>query len=162
MFFWNSLTFSMIQWMLPIWSLVPLPFLNPAWICGSSQFMYCWRLAWRIFKHNLTSMGDECNCPVVWTLFSMFVSLPCHGEEACAAQWSYEPCWVGLSKTDGSYWRVLTKCDPLEEGMGNHPSILAMRTPWTVKKGKIYDLERWAPQVRRCPVCYWGRVEENY
>ena len=25
MFFWNSLAFSMIQWMLAIWSLVPLP-----------------------------------------------------------------------------------------------------------------------------------------
>ena len=30
-FFWNSLAFSMIQWVLVIWSLVPLPFLNPAW-----------------------------------------------------------------------------------------------------------------------------------
>ena len=29
-FFWNSLAFSMIQWMLAIWSLVPLPFLKPA------------------------------------------------------------------------------------------------------------------------------------
>ena len=29
-FFWNSLAFSMIQQMLAIWSLVPLPFLNPA------------------------------------------------------------------------------------------------------------------------------------
>ena len=28
MFFWNSLAFSMIQQMLAIWSLVPLPFLN--------------------------------------------------------------------------------------------------------------------------------------
>ena len=29
MFFRNSLAFSMIQWMLAIWSLVPLPFLKP-------------------------------------------------------------------------------------------------------------------------------------
>ena len=29
-FSWNSLDFSMIQWMLAILSLVPLPFLNPA------------------------------------------------------------------------------------------------------------------------------------
>ena len=41
MFFWNSLAFSMIQRMLAIWSLVPLPFLNPAWTSGSSQFTYC-------------------------------------------------------------------------------------------------------------------------
>ena len=32
MFFWNSLAFSMIQRMLAIWSLVPQPFLKPAWI----------------------------------------------------------------------------------------------------------------------------------
>ena len=30
MFFWNSLAFSMIQWMLALWSLVPLVFINPA------------------------------------------------------------------------------------------------------------------------------------
>ena len=46
--FWNSLAFSMIQRMLAIWSLVPLPFLDPAWTPGSSQFTFCWSLAWRI------------------------------------------------------------------------------------------------------------------
>ena len=49
-FFWNSLAFSMIQRMLAIWSLVPLPFLKPAWISGSSRFTYCWSLAWRILS----------------------------------------------------------------------------------------------------------------
>ena len=34
--FWNSLAFSMIQWMLAICSLVPLPFLKPAWTSGKS------------------------------------------------------------------------------------------------------------------------------
>ena len=37
MFFWNSLAFSMIQRTLAIWSLVPLPFLKPAWTLGSSR-----------------------------------------------------------------------------------------------------------------------------
>ena len=50
MFFYNSFAFSMIQWMLAIWSLVPLPFLNLAYTSGSSQFTYCWSLAWRILK----------------------------------------------------------------------------------------------------------------
>ena len=66
-FFWNSLAFSIIQWMLAIWSLVPLPFLNPAWTSGSSQFTYCWSLAWRIFEHYFASMWDECTYAVVWT-----------------------------------------------------------------------------------------------
>ena len=38
----------MIQRMLAIWSLVPLPFLKPAWTSGSSWFTYCWILAWRM------------------------------------------------------------------------------------------------------------------
>ena len=43
----------MIQWMLAIWSLVPLPYLNPACTSGSSQFTYCWSLAWRILSLTL-------------------------------------------------------------------------------------------------------------
>ena len=66
--FWNSLALSMIQQMLAIWSLVTLPFLNPAWTCGSSRFTYCWSLpGLENFEHYLTSMWDECNCVVVWT-----------------------------------------------------------------------------------------------
>ena len=45
--------FSMIQQMLAIWSLVPLPFLNPAWTSGSSRFTYCWSLASRILSITL-------------------------------------------------------------------------------------------------------------
>ena len=53
MFIWNSLAFSMIQQMLAVWSLVPLPFLNPAWTSGSSGFTYCWSLAYRILSDTL-------------------------------------------------------------------------------------------------------------
>ena len=85
MFFWNSLDFLMIQQVLAIWSLVPLPFLKPAWTSGSSWFMYCWSLN---FEHYFTSVWDECNCvaflgiafpldwnenwpfPVLWPLLS--------------------------------------------------------------------------------------------
>ena len=52
-FFWNSLAFSMIQQMLAIWSLVPLPFLKSAWTSGSSWLTYCWSLAWRILSITL-------------------------------------------------------------------------------------------------------------
>ena len=42
--FWNSLCFSMIQQMLAIWSLVPLPFLKPAWTSEvhSSRISEAW------------------------------------------------------------------------------------------------------------------------
>ena len=69
MFFLNSLALSVIQWMLAIWSLVPLPFLSPAWTSGSSRFTYCWSLTW---KQVLQESGK-----VVWYshLFNNFPQL---------------------------------------------------------------------------------------
>ena len=37
---------------------------------------------------------------------------------------------------DGSWWRVLTKCGPLEKGMANHFSLLALRTLMNSTKRK--------------------------
>ena len=48
-----SFVFSIIQRTLAIWSLVPPPFLNPAWTFVSSRFTYCWSLAWRILNITL-------------------------------------------------------------------------------------------------------------
>ena len=62
-YFWNSLAFSMIQRMLAIWSLVPLPFLKPAWTSGSSRFTCCWSLAWRIL--SITLLACEMSA-IVW------------------------------------------------------------------------------------------------
>ena len=52
MLFWNSLAFFMIQMLLEIWSLVPLPFLNSAWT-KSCWFSQCWSPAWRILSTAL-------------------------------------------------------------------------------------------------------------
>ena len=49
--------------MLPIWSLVPLPFLNPAFTSGISWFTYCWSLAWRIL--SIALLAFEMNA-IVW------------------------------------------------------------------------------------------------
>ena len=45
------------------WSMVPLPFLNPAWTSGCSQFTYCWSLAWRIL--SITLLACEMGA-IVW------------------------------------------------------------------------------------------------
>ena len=67
--FWNSLAFFVIQRMLAIWSLVPLPFLKSTYTSGSYHLMYYWNLTWMIF--SLDSMWNECNCTVVWTFFGI-------------------------------------------------------------------------------------------
>ena len=70
MFFWNSLTFLMIQSMLAIWS-------------GSRAFskssLNIWKFTVHIllkpglenFEHYFTRMWDECNCVVVWAFFGI-------------------------------------------------------------------------------------------
>ena len=52
-FLGNSFAFSIIQWMLAILPMVPRAFVNPACTSGSSQFTYCWSLAWRILSITL-------------------------------------------------------------------------------------------------------------
>ena len=65
------------QPMLAIWSLVLLPFLNPAWTSGSSQFTYSWSLAWRIL--SITLVVSEMNAIVWW--FEHSLALPSFGIE---------------------------------------------------------------------------------
>ena len=75
MFFWNFLAFSMIQQMLAIWSLVPLPFLKPAWTSGSSQYTYFWSLAWRILSMTLLA----CEMSAIVREFEHSLALPFFG-----------------------------------------------------------------------------------
>ena len=72
--FLELLLFSMIQWMLAIWSLVPLPFLNPAWAYGSSWFKFCWSLSWRILSITLLACEMSAFCislSILWHCLSL-------------------------------------------------------------------------------------------
>ena len=60
MIFWDSLAFSMIQWMLAIWSLLPLPFLKQAWNLDFTVHALL-KPGLENFEHYFTSMWDECN-----------------------------------------------------------------------------------------------------
>ena len=65
------------------------------------------------------------------------------------------PCWA---TQDG--WVILKSYDkrgPLEEEMANNSRILAKRTLSTIWKGKKV-WQQMSPQVRKCPVWYWGRM----
>ena len=73
--FWNSFAFSMIQQMLAIWSLVPLPFPNPDCTSGSSQFTCCWSLAWRVL--SITLLAHETSAIV--QQFEHSLALPFFG-----------------------------------------------------------------------------------
>ena len=97
MFFWKSLAFSMIQQTLTIWTLVPLPLLNPAWTSGSSWFTYCWSLAWRILS-MMTLLAGEMSAVV--QKFEHSLALPFFGIgmttdliQSCGHYWVFQICW---------------------------------------------------------------------
>ena len=56
-------------------------------------------------------------------------------------------CHVGSPKKDGLWWRVPKKRGPVEKGMANNFNILALRTPWTVRKGKKIGLKDELPRL---------------
>ena len=122
MFFWNSLAFSVIQWMLAIWSLVPLPFLKPGWTSGSSRFMCCWCLAWRIFIITLL----VCEMSAIVRLFEHCLALPFFGIcmktdlfQSCGHCWVFQICWhIECSTFTASSFRIWNSstgipCSPL-------------------------------------------------
>ena len=86
----------MIQWMLAVWSLVPLPFLNPPWTSGSSQFTYSWSLAWRILSITLLA----CEMSAIVRYFEHSLALPFFGIgmktdlfQSCGHCWVFQICW---------------------------------------------------------------------
>ena len=88
--------FSMIQRMLAIWSLVPLPFLSPAWISRSSSFIYFWSLAWKILSITLIS----CEISAIVRLFEHSLALPFFGIgmkteffQSCGHSRVFQICW---------------------------------------------------------------------
>ena len=87
MFFWNSLAFYMIQWMLAI---------NSACIPRISRFTYYWQLAWRIL--SITLLACEMST-IVW-YFEHSLTLPFFGIgmktdlfQSCGHCWVFQICW---------------------------------------------------------------------
>ena len=54
---------------------------------------------------------------------------------------------VGQPKTGGSWWRDLKECGPLEKGMANHFSILAIRTQEQYERQKNKTLKDELPRL---------------
>ena len=96
MFVWNLLPSSTIQQMLAVWSLVPLPFLNPTWTFGSSPFTYCWNQVWRILSITLLI----CEMTSILQRFEHSLALPFFGIgmktdlfQSCGHCWVFQICW---------------------------------------------------------------------
>ena len=113
----------MIQQMLAIWSLAPLPFQNPAWTSGSSRFLYYWSLAWRIL--SITSLACAAaakplqSCP---TLCDPIDDSP-PGSAVPGILKARTLEWVAISFSNAWKWKVKVKSL-------SHVQLFA--TPWTI------------------------------
>ena len=86
----------MMQLMLAMSSLVPLPFLNLAWTSGSSQFTYFWSLAYRILSMTFIT----CWMGATVQYFEKSLALPFFGivmkidhYQSCGLCWVFQICW---------------------------------------------------------------------
>ena len=101
-------------------------------VCPLMPSLSAYHLTWFSLTLNVgylfmadTAKCSRCSLPWTWDISSQLC--------LCAI---IAACTVEPPKTDGSWWRGLTQCGPLEKGIANHFSILALRTPWTIWKGK--------------------------
>ena len=98
---------GLIQWMSAIWSLVPLPFPNPA--CTSGRCTYCWSLAWRIL--SITLLACETST-IVWQSEHSFALLFGIGMrtdlfQSCGHCWVFQICWhIECSTFTASSFRI--------------------------------------------------------
>ena len=119
-----ELSFLMIQQMLEIWSLVPPPFLNPPWTSGSSRFMYCWSLTWRILSITLLA----CEMSAIVRYFEHSLALPFFGIgmktdlfQSCGCCWVFQICWhIECSTFTASPFRIWNS----STGIPSHPLAL--------------------------------------
>ena len=96
--------------MLGTWSQILLPFLNPAWTSGSSLFIYCWSLAWRILSITLL----VCEMNEIVQCFAHSLTLPFFGIgmktdlfQSCGPYWVYQICWhIECSTSTASSFRM--------------------------------------------------------
>ena len=78
----------MINQMLAIWSLVPLPFLKPAWTSGSSQFT---KLGLENFENYFTSILDEFEHSLALPFFG--IGMKIDHFQSCGHCWVFQIFW---------------------------------------------------------------------
>ena len=93
-----------------IWLLVPLPFLSPAWTSGSSWFIYCWSLVWRILSITLlvcemSAIVQSFEHPLAWPFFG--IGMKTDLSQSCGYCWVFHVCWhIECSTFTASSFRV--------------------------------------------------------
>ena len=95
---------------LTIWSLVPLAFKNPACIYGSSHFMYCWSLTWRILRiiflaYEMSTILQSLECSLSLLFFGIGMKTDLF--QSCGHCRVFQICWhIECSTFTASSFRI--------------------------------------------------------
>ena len=65
------------------------------------------------------------------------------------------PGWMGH---DGEFWQNVV---PWSREWQTTSVFLPQEPHKQYEKAKRFDTGRWVPQVSRCPICYWEKVEKH-
>ena len=86
-FFWYSLTFSVIQQMLAVWSSLYI------WMFSVHKLL---KPSLKGLEHYHASMWNECSCAVVWTFFGIAllgIGVKTDLFQSCGHCWVFQLCW---------------------------------------------------------------------
>ena len=156
----------MVQWMLAIWSLVPLHFLNPAWTSGSSQFTYYLSLALRILS-NILLACEMCSCVVVWRFFSLAFLWDLNENGAFPVLWPLLS-FPNLLENLEIYWvqhlnKLLCECPGVSgRGMDQQwpaAGLSALNTTYTTLRTQ--DLLKEVAIIFITPTIVWSQVKQQ-
>ena len=99
----------MIQWMLAIWSLVPLPFLKSSLNIRKFTVYKLLKPGLENFEHCFASMWDKCSCAVVGTFFGFAFGIEMKTDlfQSCGHCWVFQICWhIGRRTWTVSSFRI--------------------------------------------------------
>ena len=122
MFFWNSVAFSMIQQMLAICSLVPLPFLKPGWkleVAQSRQLFSPWN-----------SLGQNTGVGSLSLLQGMFPTQGSNPGLPHCGQILYQPSHQGSASEDRSKTSLLESSTRLKPHEAQNYRKKALWVSW--------------------------------
>ena len=122
MFFWNSVAFSMIQQMLAICSLVPLPFLKPGWkleVAQSRQLFSPWN-----------SLGQNTGVGSLSLLQGMFPTQGSNPGLSHCGQILYQPSHQGSASEDRSKTSLLESSTRLKPHEAQNYRKKALWVSW--------------------------------
>ena len=103
-------------------------FSKPSFDVGKFSVHIMLKPSMQDFKHDLTSMGDECNCLMVWTFFStalLGIGIRIDLFQSCGHFWVFKICWhIECNTLIAQSFRVLNSSTV--QGIPSHiPTLLS-------------------------------------